>query len=145
MSCTCNAYLCDVQDERQHLYLAHHVSSRRAAQRLPCCLTRRRPGTAASALSMHLQSKHILLMPFVVMVGAPQKLPVNPGNLKKAWESSQRVTKEDWAEWMRHFSVELLRESPSPALRACHELAQARMHHDVAQKPDRLFISQSLC
>ncbi|KAF5842964.1 FAT domain-containing protein, partial [Dunaliella salina] len=27
------------------------------------------------------------------------------------------------AEWMRHFSVELLRESPSPALRACHSLA----------------------
>ncbi len=34
------------------------------------------------------------------------------------------MTKEDWAEWMRNFSVELLRESPSPALRACHALAQ---------------------
>jgi hypothetical protein len=27
---------------------------------------------------------------------------------------------------MRHFSVELLRESPSPALRACHNLAQVQ-------------------
>ncbi|GAX78992.1 hypothetical protein CEUSTIGMA_g6432.t1 [Chlamydomonas eustigma] len=54
----------------------------------------------------------------------PSKLSVNPASLRRAWESSQRVTKDDWAEWMRHFSVELLRQSPSPALRACCELAQ---------------------
>ena len=54
------------------------------------------------------------------------KLSVNPASLRRAWESSQRVTKEDWAEWMRNFSVELLRQSPSPALRACCELAQVR-------------------
>lgn len=36
------------------------------------------------------------------------------------------MTKDDWAEWMRHFSVELLAQSPSPALRACHSLAQVR-------------------
>lgn len=59
----------------------------------------------------------------------PSKLPLNPTVLKRAWESSQRVTKDDWAEWMRHFSVELLRESPSPALRACHQLAQVRFHY----------------
>lgn len=46
--------------------------------------------------------------------------------LRKAWESSARVTKDDWSEWMRHFSVELLAQSPSPALRACHSLAQVR-------------------
>jgi serine/threonine-protein kinase mTOR len=45
--------------------------------------------------------------------------------LRRAWESSQRSTKEDWAEWMRNFSVELLRQSPSRALRACAGLAQA--------------------
>ena len=44
--------------------------------------------------------------------------------LRRAWESSQRSTKEDWAEWMRHFAVELLRHSPSPALRATYPLAQ---------------------
>ena len=49
---------------------------------------------------------------------------MNIANLRRAWESSQRVTKDDWAEWMRNFSVELLRQSPSPALRACCELAQ---------------------
>ena len=57
----------------------------------------------------------------------PGKLPVNIANLRRAWESSQRVTKDDWAEWMRNFSVELLRQSPSPALRACCELAQVRV------------------
>jgi len=45
--------------------------------------------------------------------------------LQGAWESSQRSTREDWAEWMRNFSVELLKQSPSKALRACAALAQA--------------------
>lgn len=51
---------------------------------------------------------------------------MDEGALRRAWESSQRSTKEDWAEWMRHFAVELLRESPSPALRATYPLAQVR-------------------
>ncbi|KAK2968905.1 hypothetical protein RJ640_018597, partial [Escallonia rubra] len=49
---------------------------------------------------------------------------VNDGRLRTALEASQRSTKEDWAEWMRHFSIELLKESPSPALRTCARLAQ---------------------
>jgi len=44
--------------------------------------------------------------------------------LRRAWESSQRSTREDWAEWMRNFSIELLKQSPSRALRACASLAQ---------------------
>ncbi|RMZ52908.1 hypothetical protein APUTEX25_001027, partial [Auxenochlorella protothecoides] len=47
------------------------------------------------------------------------------GNLRRAWESSQRSTKDDWAEWMRNFSIELLKQSPSKALRACASLSQA--------------------
>eukprot|EP01132_Coremiostelium_polycephalum_P005602 gene5602-6970_t len=53
-----------------------------------------------------------------------KKLKVNEQHLKNAWETSQRSTKEDWIEWIRRFSVELLRESPSPALRSCLSLAQ---------------------
>ncbi|KAK6945935.1 Phosphatidylinositol 3-/4-kinase, catalytic domain [Dillenia turbinata] len=49
---------------------------------------------------------------------------VNDGRLRTAGEASQRSTKEDWSEWMRHFSIELLKESPSPALRTCARLAQ---------------------
>lgn len=52
-----------------------------------------------------------------------KKLPVNQPKLKKAWEASQRSTKDDWLEWIRRFSVELLKESPSHALRACASLA----------------------
>jgi serine/threonine-protein kinase mTOR len=52
-----------------------------------------------------------------------KKLPVNQMHLKNAWETSQKSTREDWQEWMRRFSVELLKESPSHALRACASLA----------------------
>jgi FKBP12-rapamycin complex-associated protein len=55
--------------------------------------------------------------------GALKKLPVHQQKLKKAWETSQRSTKDDWNEWVRRFSVELLKESPSHALRACSTLA----------------------
>jgi FKBP12-rapamycin complex-associated protein len=52
-----------------------------------------------------------------------KKLAVNQQHLKLAWEASTKTTKEDWTEWMRRFSVELLRESPQQALRACTPLA----------------------
>ncbi|KAL7268146.1 phosphatidylinositol kinase-related protein kinase tor1 [Rhizina undulata] len=53
----------------------------------------------------------------------PKKLPVNQQALKNAWETSQKSTREDWQEWIRRFSVELLKQSPSHALRACAGLA----------------------
>lgn len=56
---------------------------------------------------------------------ATKKLPINQQQLKKAWETSQRSTRDDWTEWMRRFSVELLKESPSHALRACASLASS--------------------
>ncbi|KAK9465831.1 armadillo-type protein [Lipomyces arxii] len=52
-----------------------------------------------------------------------KKLPVNQQHLKAAWEASQKSTRDDWQEWIRRLSVELLRESPSHALRACASLA----------------------
>lgn len=51
------------------------------------------------------------------------KLPVNQAQLKLSWDVSQRSTKEDWIEWGRRFGVELLRESPSHAIRACASIA----------------------
>ncbi|PVV01454.1 hypothetical protein BB560_004126 [Smittium megazygosporum] len=47
----------------------------------------------------------------------------NPRILKRAWATASKVNKEDWAEWMKHLSVELLKESSSPSLRACAILA----------------------
>ncbi|EYE96697.1 phosphatidylinositol 3-kinase tor2 [Aspergillus ruber CBS 135680] len=52
-----------------------------------------------------------------------KKMVVNQQHLKNAWDTSQKSTREDWQEWIRRFSVELLKESPSPALRACASLA----------------------
>uniref|UniRef100_A0ACD5YK47 Uncharacterized protein n=1 Tax=Avena sativa TaxID=4498 RepID=A0ACD5YK47_AVESA len=54
----------------------------------------------------------------------PRSHQVNNFRLINAVEASQRSTREDWAEWMRHFTVALLKESPSPALRTCARLAQ---------------------
>ena len=61
--------------------------------------------------------------------GAPLETPgpseeVNRQTLRAAWEATQRSTREDWHEWMRRLSVEMLRESPSPSMRACATLAQ---------------------
>jgi len=53
-----------------------------------------------------------------------KKLHVSQQNLMKAWAASQRSTNDDWVVWMRGFSIELLKESPSSALRACSALAQ---------------------
>ncbi len=64
--------------------------------------------------------------------GSNVKLAVNQANLKKAWETSQRSTKEDWNDWIRRFSIELLRESPSPALRSCGGLIQ--VHKSLARE-----------
>lgn len=54
-----------------------------------------------------------------------QKIPVNPSHLIKAWDVTQRSTEADWIEWFRRLKTELLRESPSAALRACSPLAQS--------------------
>ena len=47
--------------------------------------------------------------------GFGKKLHLNQASLKRVWDTSQRVTKDDWVDWMRHFAVELLRESPCAA------------------------------
>jgi len=70
------------------------------------------------------------------MVGVEQegerRLPMNQNNLKRAWDVTQWSTAEDWDEWIRRFSVELLRESPAPSLRACSALAQ--VHATLARE-----------
>lgn len=53
-----------------------------------------------------------------------KKLHVSFINLQKALEAGRKESKEDWMEWLRRLSIELLKESPSPALRSCWALAQ---------------------
>ena len=53
-----------------------------------------------------------------------KKLYVSAAHLQKAWAVQRRVSKDDWVEWHRRLSIELLKESPSPALRSCWTVAQ---------------------
>lgn len=52
-----------------------------------------------------------------------RKLRVNQPQLQAAWDTSQRTTRDDWMEWLRRLSLELLKESPSHALRASASIA----------------------
>ncbi|GAA93365.1 uncharacterized protein L969DRAFT_91224 [Mixia osmundae IAM 14324] len=52
------------------------------------------------------------------------KLPVNQQNLKSAWETVDRAKPDDWREWLKRLSVQLLKSSPSHSLRACANLAE---------------------
>ncbi|KAJ1885116.1 phosphatidylinositol kinase- protein kinase tor1, partial [Kickxella alabastrina] len=51
------------------------------------------------------------------------KLIVDVVQLRRAWSTTQRLSKGDWITWLNNFAVELLRQSPSPALRACTKVA----------------------
>lgn len=52
-----------------------------------------------------------------------KKLRVNQQQLQVTWDTSQRTTRDDWMEWLRRLSLELLKESPSHALRASASIA----------------------
>ncbi|KAJ2330809.1 phosphatidylinositol kinase- protein kinase tor1, partial [Coemansia sp. RSA 2681] len=54
--------------------------------------------------------------------GIPKQY-VNAQALRRAWSISQRVSKDEWTGWLSKLANELLYQSPSPALRACHTLA----------------------
>ncbi|XP_012554042.1 serine/threonine-protein kinase mTOR isoform X1 [Hydra vulgaris] len=53
-----------------------------------------------------------------------RKMVVKANCLQKAWTSVCCISKDDWIEWLRRFSQELIKESPSPVLRSCQLLAQ---------------------
>jgi serine/threonine-protein kinase mTOR len=53
------------------------------------------------------------------------KPKINQAQLQRAWDVSQCASRDDWDEWMRRLGIQLLREAPSPALRASASLAHA--------------------
>ena len=75
---------------------------------------------------------------YVVMADVPQaesgirKLPVNQASLRKAWDTQPRSTKDDWADWIRRLCLEMLKETPSHALRACADMANS--YHPLARE-----------
>jgi serine/threonine-protein kinase mTOR len=62
----------------------------------------------------------------VSFIDAPtvRKFAVSGADLKLVWQPVRRASKEDWLEWLRRLSIGLLKESESPALRSCRNLAQ---------------------
>jgi len=62
--------------------------------------------------------------PVINLGGNIKKMVLDQANLQHAWDVQHRSTPDDWVDWIRRFSIELLRESPSGALRACFNLAQ---------------------
>lgn len=65
------------------------------------------------------------LPPFQQSITQSNKPRVNQGHLQRAWDVSQCASRDDWDEWMRRLAIQLLREAPSPALRAAASLAHA--------------------
>ena len=106
------------------------------------------PFRYTSLLHTALEGQQAVLLKFLHVEGTrhrrpalapraqPTRLPVKQESMRNIWESRQtqieRATADDWLDWMRHLSVELLRESPSPALRACAPVAQ--MHDPLARR-----------
>ncbi|KAG0200191.1 phosphatidylinositol kinase- protein kinase tor1 [Mortierella sp. GBA30] len=68
---------------------------------------------------------------YVVTTDVPQalsderKLPVNPLSLRRAWDTQSRSTKEDWTDWIRRLTLEMLKETSSHSLRACADMANS--------------------
>ncbi|KAF9147911.1 phosphatidylinositol kinase- protein kinase tor1, partial [Linnemannia schmuckeri] len=66
---------------------------------------------------------------YVVSTDVPQplsddkKLRVNPVALRRAWDTQSRSTREDWTDWIRRLTLEMLKETSSHSLRACAEMA----------------------
>jgi hypothetical protein len=81
-------------------------------------------GDDGARLALHHHAAPAAAAAATVAPAGNARLPMNQQNLRRAWDVSQCTRAEDWSEWLRRFSVELLRESPSPALRACFALAQ---------------------
>ncbi|XP_052626570.1 serine/threonine-protein kinase TOR isoform X1 [Lactuca sativa] len=118
-----------------HKLLIKHRLRHKEFEEIEGRLQRRRPlivASVAAQKSIRQPPVEVISDPLSDMENDPyedvHKQPkvhqVNDARLRAAGEASQRSTKEDWAEWMRHFSIELLKESPSPALRTCARLAQ---------------------
>ncbi|XP_051146490.1 serine/threonine-protein kinase TOR isoform X2 [Andrographis paniculata] len=116
----------------QKLLLKHRLRHKEFEE-IAECLEKREPlilGSAASQKQNSRLPREVISDPLSDTEDQDDRIDlhkphqVNEARLRAAGEASQRSTKEDWAEWMRHFSIELLKESPSPALRTCAKLAQ---------------------
>jgi serine/threonine-protein kinase mTOR len=52
------------------------------------------------------------------------QLAIPEENLRRVWKSHQRITDEDWRDWIQRLAVTMLQFSPRPTLRSIAHLAQ---------------------
>ncbi|KAL1122375.1 hypothetical protein AAG570_003780 [Ranatra chinensis] len=52
-----------------------------------------------------------------------KKMHTSAPELQHAWAATRRVSKDDWLEWLKGLSIDLIKYSSSPALRSCGALA----------------------
>jgi len=82
-------------------------------------------GTSAGVSSDRLTGRFANDSVADVSVSAEQaKLPVNQQQLKAAWDCSNVSTRAEWLDWQKRLGNELMRESPSQAIRASRNLAE---------------------
>lgn len=72
----------------------------------------------------YLRTNDSKVSEFAVMEAA--KLTVNQIHLKQAWDTAQINARQDWVDWIYRLGVELIRQSPSHALRACITLVETQ-------------------
>ncbi|RWS10462.1 hypothetical protein B4U79_12736 [Dinothrombium tinctorium] len=68
--------------------------------------------------------QHNPIISNIELTSSKQKLASNTMDLKRYLGSNRRVSKDDWLEWLKLLCINLLKESPSLALRSCYPLAQ---------------------
>jgi len=110
---------------QQERVWGHHLNP--ILHREMSILTRDSDNESSLDVSTHLRpSRHLNDHQNQLQVNDQQnQLQVNQHKLQRAWDVSQRTSREDWEDWIKRFSVQLLREAPSPALRAAADLAHA--------------------
>nr|CAB3264065.1 serine/threonine-protein kinase mTOR-like [Phallusia mammillata] len=88
-------------------------------------ITKGSPRTGGDAFLWSGQEKSDEVTPNAADITVTKKSHVHTSSLQKAWIVTRQISKDDWLEWLRHLSLELLKESPSMALKACGALAKS--------------------
>ncbi|CAK5074309.1 unnamed protein product [Meloidogyne enterolobii] len=94
------------------------------AQNLPLQLERQ-PITEPSFV------RQIQFLPPLEAETSKEDFHVNVDQLRRCWKIQTLTSREDWLQWLSTLRVHFIRQSPSPALRACTGLAEA---HDPLAK-----------
>ncbi len=62
----------------------------------------------------------------MTQIQSPYRHEMNVSQLLIVCDTTDRHTKEEWKDWMRRFSNELLKQAPAPALRECQVIEEYR-------------------